>query len=1475
MLPAAKFRRHVTSNISMARFLTQRGASVPLRRRVVVESGFLVSGTESRALYLVARYGVTVVVLAALVATALVIFRPGDEDSTGVAFADPEAWIEHGLEGELLKVNGSTGEVTTRIEVADPGADLAVAPHGSGAALINRTDGQLTLIEGQRFTTTLQIDLELSSDPEDRALQVHPSSDFERAVIVSDSDQIMVIDPQTSVVESIPISDPLSSVAAEPGGRFVGLIGGPDTLVSIVDQRFNILEELPPAVDEDQERHVVSAGGETFFVDPVRLTTSLVLASGELDTPFCLSGATQGALFGGSGPMEDPLVVSFNVADAMVAVASPSTGCAEIAIDTSPDDQFGDPVVADGFVYLPNYSQSQVHVVDIAEAAEVSVFPFGTNSVPFDLELRGAAVWANQPLGASAAVMVSGEITRVVKIESVVAGSVEFGTTGDDGEGGVSPGENVADEGGLRILGATGEAVLADGGDPDVAPGEGSAEGGLEVDEPFDDAPEAPEVPLGVGVQAAAIALPEPVIETQAEPADVLEPDEEPIVEDTDDLIANFAPSAVTANVNEPIRFTDFSSGDPTSFTWDFGDGTGARDVAVVDKAWEEGGTYLVSLIIANDVGDEASQSVEIVIVPETVEITPTADFGFDRDTVEVGDSVTFTSRSTGSPDSLQWDFGDNSGDLGRVVTHTYDEPGNYTVTLTAASAVGSTTASTVIRVLSDVDPPEAVIGDFDPEIVDGQLVTFTSLSTNDPTSITWDFGDGTSGSGETVRHLWEDPGNYRVRLEVSNSAGSDSAFVDIQVDPSLNPPRARFIQTATEVFVDEVVTFTDLSTNNPTSLEWNFGDDTTRRGDEVNKRWSEPGTYRVTLDAENDAGSDRAQVTITVLAEPVDPPSAAFRLTSGVVSPGEVISFTDQSQDTPTEWEWDFGDGSGSDNQSPTHAFTSPGIYQVSLRVSNAGGSSTASQQVTVLERSVANFEVDVDGRTVTFSDSSTGAEQWEWDFGDGTTSTQRSPQHTYASGGTFDVTLVVRNQVGASQPRTVRVQIIEPPVAVATCAVVGRTVECDASGSQNVSEFLWINDNAVVNTTPNAAQTVFAFTTAARRTITLRVTSPDGQQAETQLAVGRVLAGLAAQITDVIVTQDADLISLEAVFENSPVAWNWELDGADLVQGGNGPTAVFRVPDDGRFTGEVSAENPFGQDVDALRIDVQSFEPVASFTWEVVGPGLVELINTSSAQDDFTVTWRTPDRDEVLTNNRQTRVVQYPLEGGRFTVGITVTDRFGSDEFETEIVVPAAGEPPTASFTWEVVGPGLVQFENTSEFADDFAVTWRTPGSVDIPARNRLGTTVQYPLEGGVFAASLEVRDDFGTDTFETNIIVPGEVIEPDPVPSPVPVPVPVPVPDPDADPDPDVDDVVLPVADFTWSVIEPGVVEAINTSTAADAATFAWQAVGEEEVLVRNANRYVVRFAQGGTFQVRLFLTSPDGNDQLFQNVVVPDF
>ena len=1382
------------------------------------------TGSRARA-----RIVLAVAVTIALIGAAFLIFRPGSQASAGVNFANPEAWIEHGLEGELLKINGSTGEVTTRIEVAANGADLGVAPRGNGAAVIDRAEGQLTIIDGQRLDSTLQVELDLSTSLEDRELEVYASPNVSSGVVVADSNQLMVVDPLTSVVESIPLADPLESVALADTGRLVALTSN-DELLSVVGQTFSFLDDAPPAVTVTQSRHLVSAGGSVFLMDPSRLTTTAILESGQLDTSFCLSGASTGeAMFGGSSPSEDPLIVSFNPETGMVALASPTTGCEELSIDIDSNDEFAAPVVHRGFVYLANVTQALIHVIDIEQAAEVAQLPFGRNGLPFTLDIRGASVWANQPTGTAAAVLDGPQITPVVKIESVVAGAVVVDEEGDEeGDGAVGRGEGPEDDGGLRILGTTGAAVLAAEDTEDGLPSD-QGQGGDEAsdqDEVTNEVETAP--PLGVGVAASAVA-----------PAQELAPEEDLGSVETEELIANFAASTTTATVGEPVRFTDFSSGGPVSWTWDFGDGTGARDQTIVEKAWDVDGSFLVELTVTNEAGEEASQAVEVVVVPEEVQITPTADFTFDRNTIEVGERVIFTDRSSGTPSSLQWDFGDGTGDLGEVVTHVFDEAGTFLVTLTAANDVGSTTASTEITVLASVSAPEAAIGSIPDEIVNGQLITLRSESLNGPTQISWDFGDGERATGETVRHAWEDPGTYRVRLEVSNSAGTDTAFIDVQVFRRVDPPVARFAQTATEVVVDEVVTFNDLSTNQPTAWNWDFGDGTTRRGEMVNKRWDAPGVYRVTLAASNEAGTGTTSVMINVI-QPVDPPSAAFAISATVAAPGDAITFTDQSANTPTEFVWDFGDGTTSTRPSPTHAYEAPGTYQVTLRASNEGGTSIASQQVVVVARPVADFEFAIDGRTVSFMDASMNGEIWVWDFGDGTSSAARNPEHTFEEGGVFDVTLVVRNPAGASAPATARVRIVEPPVAVATCAVVGRTLECDGSASENAVEFLWINGAAVVNTTPRQAQTVFAFETSARRTIVLRVTAADGQQAETSILSPRVLAGLEPEITDITVTQEGDLVRLEAAFENDPVTWNWELEDAQLVQGGNGPFAVFRVPSDGRFDGEVTAENAFGEDTDALRVNVSDFEPEASFTWEVIGPGLVELTNTSEAVDGFTVVWRTPGNDEVTVNNRTRRVVQYPLTGGRFDATITVTDAFGEDVFEDTIVVPGV-EPPEASFTWEVVGPGLVEFTNTSEVADGFTVVWRTPGSEDVPARNRQRTTVQYPLEGGRFDVSLEVRDDFGEDTFETTITVPAVEQE--------------------------------TVLGFTLRVIEPGVVEAINTSTAGDGVDFRWQASGEEEILVRSDERFVVRFAEGGTYEIRLF--DDDSGDRLFQDVVVPDF
>ncbi len=168
-------------------------------------------------------------------------------------------------------------------------------------------------------------------------------------------------------------------------------------------------------------------------------------------------------------------------------------------------------------------------------------------------------------------------------------------------------------------------------------------------------------------------------------------------------------------------------------------------------------------------------------------------------------------------------------------------------------------------------------------------------------------------------------------------------------------------------------------------------------------------------------------------------PPVAAF--TSNVTSGNAplVVLFTDTGAGgVPTSWLWDFGDGNHSKHaMNATHTFTKPGIYNVALTVTNAAGNSSITRPgyITVTtdspaEKPVADFyspeaEKVLNGDTdpgiyenevISFFDNSTGSPtSWEWDFGDGNTSTQRNPTHAYGKIGGYTVNLTVRNAVGS----------------------------------------------------------------------------------------------------------------------------------------------------------------------------------------------------------------------------------------------------------------------------------------------------------------------------------------------------------------------------------------------------------------------------------------------------------------------------
>ena len=134
-------------------------------------------------------------------------------------------------------------------------------------------------------------------------------------------------------------------------------------------------------------------------------------------------------------------------------------------------------------------------------------------------------------------------------------------------------------------------------------------------------------------------------------------------------------------------------------------------------------------------------------------------------------------------------------------------------------------------------------------------------------------------------------------------------------------------------------------------------------------------------------------------------------------------IEFIDSSQNTNV-WKWNFGDSTNSTQKNPVHTYSAAGNYTVMLTVSNANGtdSKTATINVkTVLQKPVASFSASpITGNSpmkVTFSDKSTGTPtNWKWSFGDGTTSTDKNPTHTYSGAGKYTVGLTVTNAAGSN---------------------------------------------------------------------------------------------------------------------------------------------------------------------------------------------------------------------------------------------------------------------------------------------------------------------------------------------------------------------------------------------------------------------------------------------------------------------------
>ncbi len=141
-------------------------------------------------------------------------------------------------------------------------------------------------------------------------------------------------------------------------------------------------------------------------------------------------------------------------------------------------------------------------------------------------------------------------------------------------------------------------------------------------------------------------------------------------------------------------------------------------------------------------------------------------------------------------------------------------------------------------------------------------------------------------------------------------------------------------------------------------------------------------------------------------------------------------VQFTDTSQNA-ISWFWDFGDGNNSTAQNPVHVFYAVGTYTVNLTATNANGTKSKLDTITILQPiiPVADFSANVTSGyaplSVLFTDKSQNATSRNWDFGDGANSTEQNPVHTYSAAGTYTVNLTATNENGTSQAKTATITV------------------------------------------------------------------------------------------------------------------------------------------------------------------------------------------------------------------------------------------------------------------------------------------------------------------------------------------------------------------------------------------------------------------------------------------------------------------
>lgn len=512
-------------------------------------------------------------------------------------------------------------------------------------------------------------------------------------------------------------------------------------------------------------------------------------------------------------------------------------------------------------------------------------------------------------------------------------------------------------------------------------------------------------------------------------------------------------------------------------------------------------------------------------------------------------------------------------------------------------------------------------------------------------------------------------------------------------------------------------------------------------------------GTYPIKVLAQNptaDGCNGEQEINYDVVVK--ERPVAAFNFTtSGCVS--DSVRFTDNSNtfgQPAVKWYWDFGDGQTATIKNPAHLYSAANTYDVKFAVVTDIGcvSDTVPKQVTLAQPPVAKFGISSPycaGKAVTLTDSSTSASpiaKWTWDFGDGSpvvVATTNAPQtHTYASPGTYNISLVVENAAGCKSIVAPRSITISPnPVAAygfgKACLPNGSVQFTDAStiidNSQNTFSYQWYFGDGSTAQTKNPS---YNFTTIGPHTVSLVVTSAAGCKDSTAKLVDSVFAQPQAKFTtpaEVCFGTPVNFTDQSTAQNSAVTSWQWNFGDGSPVSNERNPTHNYAAP--GNYNVTLIVGNAYGclSNAEPKQVTINAL-PAANFTPSspTCINGVITFTDNSIANSGTISKWTWNFGDGSPSSSLQSPTHTYSAIN-TYSVTLQVeTDKGCVSTVQPKDVVVSHLPQPGFIMPGNCINDPVTQFTDTSKIADgtvgQFTYLWDFGDANATPANPNTST-------------------------------------------------------------------------------------------------------------------------------------------------------